>query len=127
MIVADTSVLVEHLRGNQDVTGRLEQEISRDPLLVPALVAWELWKGANSAAQMQAVDRLLEAARPDPFVPAMAALAAELHRDHRRQGIERPQWDLLIASHALHHDAPMVTVDGDFTSIAGLETIELQA
>ncbi len=127
MIVADTSVLVEHLRGNEAVTDRLKQEAARGPVLVPALVAWELWKGASNATQRQAVDQLLAATRPDPFMPAMGHLAADLHQDHRRQGVQRPQWDLLIASHALHHDIPLATVDGDFSTIAGLEVLEVQA
>lgn len=126
MIVVDSSILIEHLRGAPDVTTRLEQEASRGELLVPALVTWELWKGAQSPQEIQAVDNLLTSMTPDPFMPAMARLAGELHHDHRRQGIQRPQWDLLIASHALHHGVPLATLDRDYDTVGGLEVLQLR-
>jgi predicted nucleic acid-binding protein len=127
MLVVDTSVLIAHLRGAKRTTRFLEEHASRGPLLVPALAAWELWKGTSTPAQSERVEALLEAVHVDPFLPAMARAAGELHRRHRADGIERPTFDLLIASHALFHAAPLATLDRDYESIRGLTVIRAPA
>lgn len=124
MLAVDSSVLIAHLRGDGSATKLLETRKARDRVLVPALAAWELWKGAGTPRQKEGVYALLSALDPDPFMPAMAQLAGEMHRDHRERGVERPTFDLLIASHALHHDCPLATVDRDYGSIDGLEIVQ---
>lgn len=119
----DTSVLVAHLRGDKRVTRFLEENASRGPLYVPALAAWELWKGATTPARAERVEALLEAVHVDPFLAAMAKVAGDLHVEHREKGIERPTYDLLIASHALFHGAPLATLDRDYDTVRGLTVI----
>jgi predicted nucleic acid-binding protein len=51
-------------------------------------------------------------------------MAGDLHREHRREGRERPAWDLLIASHALFHGCPLATLDRGFAPIPGLDVVE---
>lgn len=125
MVVVDTSVLVDHLRGRDAATAFLRREAGRGPVFVPTLVEWELWKGAESAKERASVAELLEGLIADPFVPAMASIAGDLYRDHRRAGTERPQWDLLIASHALFHEVPVATVDGDYSGVHGLDVVKV--
>lgn len=123
MLVVDSSVLIAHLRGDRAASRFLEENAARGPLLVPALAAWELWKGATSRARTERVEALLEATHADPLLPAMARLAGALHVQHREAGIERPTFDLLIASHALFHGAPLATLDRDYDSVRGLRVI----
>jgi predicted nucleic acid-binding protein len=123
MLVADTSVLVEHLRGREAATAFLERESKRGPVLVPALVCWELWKGAETAREREGVESLLTALQPDAVLLAMARIAGELYREHRREGQERPAWDLLIAAHALFHGCPLATWDRAFAPIRGLDVV----
>lgn len=127
MLVVDTSVLVEHLRGKRRATDFLRREASRGPVLVPALAEWELWKGAESPRERDSVAALLEALAGDPFVPAMARLAGDLVQAHRREGNDRPVWDLLIAAHALFHEAPLATCDRGFKRVRGLDVIHVPA
>lgn len=125
MLVVDTSVLIEHLGGNQEATGLLRREGRQASALVPTLVAWELWKGAETPREREDVEALLGSLRSDPFTDAVARLAGELHLAHRRQGKERPEWDLLIAAHALHHGVPLATADKDFDAMDGLELVRV--
>lgn len=123
MLVLDSSVLIAHLRGRTRTTRFLRQHGSHDTLVAPALAAWELWKGATTPARAESVHALLEAVQTDPFVPAMAHLAGRLHVHHRAAGMERPAYDLLIASHALYHHAPLATLDRDYDGIDGLDIV----
>lgn len=124
MLVVDTSLLVAHLRGAEKATRFLEDHAARGPLLVPALAAWELWKGATTPARAERVEALLEAVHVDPFLPAMARVAGELHVQHRAAGVERPAYDLLIASHALFHGAPLATLDREYETVRGLKVLQ---
>lgn len=124
MLVVDTSVLVAHLCGDKKATAFLAKEQSGG-LIVPALAAWELWRGATNAARTQAVEALLESVDLDAFQPAMARLAGELQVQHRERGIERPAFDLLIASHALFHAVPLATMDRDYDSVRGLRVVRV--
>lgn len=121
MLVVDTSVLVPYLRGEEAVATFLEREAARGEVLVPALAAWELWRGADTPKQRSSVELLLRALRVDPFGSAIARLAGELHLSHRRAGTPRANWDLLIAAHAVHHGCPLATRDIRQGDIEGLD------
>lgn len=125
MIVLDTSVLIDHLDGHAATSAFLAKHAARGPLLVPALAAWELWKGTRSPAEVAVVEKALEAVIVDSFVPAMAKLAGELHVAHVRQGKRRPTFDLMIASHALHHGCPLATRDRDYDAIERLDVVKV--
>lgn len=125
MIVVDTSLLVEHLRGTVNVATFLEREARRQEVLVPALVEWEFWKGAETGRERSAVAELLGSLTTDPLSASIARIAGDLYQTHRRAGTERPVWDVLIASHALFHDAPLATLDRDYARIEGLDVIDV--
>ncbi len=124
MIVADTSLLIEHLRGNKGATRFLK---AQDLVIVPSLAAWELWKGAATVAQQAAVRDLLATCDIDPFSAAHAEAAGALHRQAERDGRRRPAFDLLIAAHAMHHGTAVATLDGDYDGIAGLKVAKVRA
>src|SRR3990170_4896838 len=104
-IVVDSSVLIDHLRGAGAATEFLGKERRKGPVLVPSLVAWELWKGAATPRQRSGVQELLTTLDSDPFGPAMAQLAGELH--------------------VLFHGLPLATHDRDYRGIPGLEVLRV--
>ncbi|MBI4415489.1 MAG: type II toxin-antitoxin system VapC family toxin [Euryarchaeota archaeon] len=122
-IVVDSSVLIDHLRGVARATEFLERERRRGPVHVPALAAWELWKGATSARRRAGVHDLLSSVDVDPFAPAMAQLAGELHVRLRAIGRTPPSYDVLIASHALLRGLPLATRDRDYSAVPGLQVV----
>lgn len=124
-LVVDSSVLIDHLRGASASTEFLKRERRKGPVLVPSLVAWELWKGAGTPKQRTGVQELLSALDADPFGPAMAQLAGELHVQLRASGRMPPVFDLLIASHALFHGLPLATHDRDYAGIPGVEVVRV--
>ncbi len=122
-VVVDSSVLIDHLRGDASATGFLEKERDRGPVLVPALAAWELWKGATTARRRAGVHDLLSSVDVDPFGPAMAQLAGELRTRLAVSGRAPPSFDLLIASHALLRGLPLATRDRDYSMVSGLQIV----
>lgn len=120
MLVADTSVLVEYLRGNKAVARFLK---AQDQVAVSALVAWELWKGAHTPRRQAAVQSLLGLCAIEPFTASHAQLAGTMARDASRAGHPRPALDLLVASHAVTHGCALATLDGDYEGIPGLKVV----
>lgn len=125
MLVVDTSVLIAHLRGSKEATDLLLGAEGHDDIQVPALVAWELWKGTSTPAERERVGLLLGDLTIDPMTGGIARLAGELHVAHRERGSERPAWDLLIAAHALFHGAALATADRDFAEMEGLRILRV--
>jgi len=121
--VVDSSVLIDHLRGVAGATAFLEAARHRGPVHVPALAAWELWKGATNTRRRAGVNDLLSSVDVDPFGPAMAQIAGELHVRLSAGGKTPPAYDLLIASHAILRGLPIATRDRDYSAISGLEVI----
>lgn len=122
-LVLDSSVLIDHLRGNEETTSFLEAQGRHGVLYVPSLVAWELWKGASTPRQRSGLVDLLSNLEVDPFTAALAELAGELMRRLVGQGQRPPSFDLLIASHALLRDIPLATKDRDYRGIPGLRLL----
>lgn len=124
-VVLDSSVLIEHLRGNPRLVRFLERELRDGTLYVPALAAWELWRGATTPRRRSGLMDLLATLTVDPFTSALAALAGELHVQLSSGGRVPPTYDLLIAVHALYRDLPLATLDRDYAAIPGLRTVSL--
>lgn len=93
---------------------------------MPALAAWELWKGATSERRRAGVHDLLTSVDVDPFAPAMAQLAGELHVRLSVSGRMPPSYDLLIVSHALLRGLPVATRDRDYTIVPGLQVVTVE-
>lgn len=121
MLVCDTSVLVGYLRGDEDARRMLHQHETEGPLMVPTLVVWELWKGAHTRHRRASLDHMFGSLQPLPLTAAVARIAGDIHRTLRRDGANKPAIDLLIAAHAIEHDAPLASLDRDFDGIPGLD------
>jgi len=124
-VVVDSSVLIDHLRGSMEATEFLEEARRRGPVQVAALAAWELWRGATTSRHRAGVHDLLSSLEVDPFGPAMAQLAGELHERLAAGGRMPPVYDLLIASHALLRGLAIATRDRDYSAIPGLQIIHV--
>ncbi len=99
MILVDTDVLVEHLRGRPAATDWLLGARSRTTLVISVVSLAELTGGMRSHERAE-VTRLLAALRPRTVDEDVARRAGELRRTYRRShsGIALP--DYLIAATA---------------------------
>lgn len=126
MLLVDTSVWIDYIRGNGTPTvTALDRTLAQQAQV--ALTEWiylELLQGARSKGAFSRLRRYFSAypvLRPRRGLDSFAA-AADLYRRCREQGVTpRSAGDCLIALIAVEHGVPLLHGDRDFDHIAGVE------
>lgn len=117
MIVVDSSVWIDHLRGTTtpQVT-KLRALIGAEPLVVGDVILCEVLLGVPSKREAKAVERALRRFDLVPMLGAdQAVRAAALYRELRGKGITvRKTIDLIIGAWCIAHDAKLLHSDHDF-------------
>ena len=129
MIVVDSSVWIDHLRGTTtpQVT-KLHDLIGNEPLIVGDVILCEVLLGVPSEREARAVERAL---RRFDLVPMLgieqAVRAAALYRVLRGKGVTvRRTIDLIIGAWCIAHGAKLLHSDKDFALLehhAGLAVV----
>lgn len=125
MITADSSVWIQHFRGQQTPAvaqlRALLQEGAEDIVLLD-LVLMEVLRGFVHDRDWR-LARAALAALPLATAggEAVALRAADLYRRQRRQGVTiRSAIDLMVAAWCLEHGCALLHADRDFDGIDGL-------
>lgn len=108
MIIADTDVLVDYLRGG-GAAARVRQELATGRLCTTSITAFELWAGASKPLEIATVDTLLSALSIVSLDASGARRAGEVRRELDRKGAAIGMADSLIAGICLQHDAILLT------------------
>jgi tRNA(fMet)-specific endonuclease VapC len=108
MIIADTDVLIDFLRG-RGVAARIAVELESRSVGTTAITAFEIRSGARTARQRSAVDALLEAMTILPFGPEEAQVAAEVRQQVESQGLPIGMADYMIAAICISNDGVLLT------------------
>ena len=108
MIIADTDVLIDFLRG-RGVAARIAVELESRSFGTTAVTAFEIRSGARTARQRSAVDALLEAMTILPFGPEEAQVAAEVRQQVESQGLPIGMADYMIAAICISNDGVLLT------------------
>lgn len=108
MIVADTDVLIEFLRGRDPFAERVAVEIRRG-LATTAVTAFELLAGAHTTRQNRAVTDLLDGLTVLALDTPAAASAAQVRRALEKSGVGIGMADSLIAGVCLSCEAALLT------------------
>jgi tRNA(fMet)-specific endonuclease VapC len=121
MIIADSDVLIDALRGRVAVTERIALELSMGALATTSITAFELWSGARSPRAMSQVRALLSALTILPLDRQAADRAAEVRRDLEASGTPIGMADYLIAGICLTRSAILLTRNrAHFERVPGL-------
>jgi predicted nucleic acid-binding protein len=120
VILVDSSVWIAYLRGHRTpATAKLEEAVTREPLLIGDLILLEILQGARDDAHATRIERRLRRYAVVTLLDdVLAAQAARNYRRLRELGITiRKTADIIIGTfcierrHALLHDdrdfAPM--------------------
>jgi len=120
MIVADTDVLIDFMKGKgaaRSVASALERGLA-----TTVVSAFELWAGSiGSRRRETAVEKLLAALEVISLDPASALEAARLKTSLRSRGTTIGTADALIAGMCVSRGAVLLTRNKkDFTKVPGL-------
>ncbi len=122
LLVIDTSVLIDHLRGDPRAVGRLRDAIaSGDDLWSVTPVRTEILAGARSGEEL-VIGRLLERLRWLDVTVELADDAGALARTYLRSHPDVDTVDYLIAAGVRALDARLLTLNvRHFPMVEGLE------
>lgn len=98
MIVADSDVLIDFLRGAGAGARRVAIELETRSFATTAITAFELRSGARTARQRKAVELLLDAMTILPFGAEEARVAADLRQKVESSGRPIGMADYMIAA-----------------------------
>ncbi len=121
MIVADSDVLIDFLRGLGDGARQVELALRSGSFATTAITAFQIRSGARTEKQRKSVDTLLEAMTILPFGPEEARIAAELRLQVEEQGLPIGMADYMIAATCIATDSILLTRNlKDFARVKGL-------
>jgi len=125
MIVADTDVLIDYLRGG-GAADRIALELRTGSLATTAITTFELWAGAAAERQRSAIGVLLGALHVLPLSAVAAEKGAAIHRELSRAGAGIGMADSLIAGACLERGAILITRNRKhFERVSGLHLATL--
>ena len=128
MILVDTSVWIDFLRGTESAEAdRLADALRADEKLCTCgIICAELLQGVRSDREYRSLRRTLRTLTYLPLEQEGHVLAADLYRRVRQTGrTVRNTTDCIIAACALIHDVPLLQRDRDFAVIASVSNLRL--
>lgn len=109
MIIADTDVLIDFLRGRGGAAKRVAVELETRSFSTTAITAFELRSGAHTSKQRKGIDTLLDAMTLLAFGPEEARVAADLRRQLESQGQAIGMADYMIAAVCIANNGVLLT------------------
>jgi tRNA(fMet)-specific endonuclease VapC len=109
VIVADTDVLIDALRGREPARGRIAAAIAAGALATTAVSLFELLSGAGEEEERDVVGLLLAALPVLPFDAAAGEAAAAARRGLEASGRGIGIADYQIAGICISRSAPLLT------------------
>jgi predicted nucleic acid-binding protein len=126
MILADTDVLIDALRGRDPSRARIEEGLERGTLATTTISAFELSSGARSDRQANAIRDLLAAMPLFSFDLESAKAAARIRLELEGSGRKIGMGDYLIAGIAVSRSVPLLTRNRKhFERVPGLQLADL--
>lgn len=124
MIIADSDVLIDALRGREPSRERVARAIESRTLATTSITLFELLSGASSPSEQRKVETLLSALSILAVDEAAAITASEIRRALQGRGLGIGMADYLIAGVCLSKAYPLMTRNREhFGRVEGLELL----
>ena len=117
MILVDTSAWIAFFRNHDPLASRVDGLLATNDVALCGPVLTELRRGLKSAAERNRVIPLLAGCHHLEQPTELWLEAGELGFAVARKGATVKTIDLLIATYALAHGVPILTLDSDFETI----------
>ena len=125
MIVADSDVLIDALRGREPARTQVARSLDAGTLATTTITLFELWSGARTSRQQALVEGFLGALVMLPFDEAASRAAASLRRELSARGTPIGMADYLMAGVCLTRSAALLTRNrSHFERVPGLQFAE---
>jgi predicted nucleic acid-binding protein len=109
VIVADSDVLIDALRGREPSSARVLRGLADRTLATTAISAFELRSGSRTAEQQATIEALLGALAILPFDEPASKVAAACRRELEGKGSTIGMGDYLIAAICISRAATLLT------------------
>lgn len=123
-LLLDSSIVIAHFRQDDQVSQKL---LDASALFLGAVALGELEygarKSANPARKLAQLQTFLPWVTVLPVIGSTAEHYGKIQVELARAGTPIPQNDVWIAALGLEHRLPVVTRDGHFDHVAGLQVI----
>jgi predicted nucleic acid-binding protein len=123
-VLVDSSFYIDRLRKGVDPLAELAAAPPEWEMITCGMVILEVCRGFRSTRERK---RFEDAFSVMAFVPTSNRVwqrATDLAWKLDRQGLVMQATDLLIATHALHVDAAVLTFDNDYKRVPSLEVLD---
>ncbi len=122
MVLIDTSVWVEYLRGNnKEIVESVKGLIRTRRALLCGIVLSELLAGVRTKKSRDTLKETLDALDYAEVSKDTWILAGELSNGLKRRGISVPLSDLILAALSIENDSALYTLDSHFDRIPDLK------
>jgi tRNA(fMet)-specific endonuclease VapC len=126
LILADTDVLIDYLKGIQPAAERVRSYAASHSLRTSAVSCFELLSGADQGKQGEDVRRFISTLPVCPLDLESAARAAGVRRDLAARGLAIGMGDSLIAGIALANALQLFTRNRKhFQQVEGLHLVSM--
>jgi predicted nucleic acid-binding protein len=126
-VLIDTCMWVEFFKKNPVSENVLEPLLLHNRVFVTGVVIFELIQGIKSEKERLRIAEVLRALNYIEMTELLWQKAGELASSLRKNGLNLPVSDILIATVALAHDLSVFTVDAHFESIPKLKIYQARS
>ncbi len=120
MIILDTNIIIELLKGNKE-TKELLEGINEEDFAISIITSMELYYGAINKRELNKIKKFLKSFDLLLINEEISKIALDLIEKYSKShGLEIP--DALIAATSIYYDVPLLTYNKkDFKYIEGLQ------
>jgi tRNA(fMet)-specific endonuclease VapC len=125
ILVADTDVLIDFLRGKGTSADKVEMELKTGKLYTTTITTFELWAGVRGIKEASAIEALIKALNILTLDLEAAKEAAEIRKSLDENGVTIGMADSLIAGICRNKKGMLLTRNKKhFSRIPGLKLSE---
>ena len=124
MIILDTNIIIELLKGNKE-TKELLEGINEENFAISIITSMELYYGAINKRELNKIKKFLKSFDLLLINEEISKIALDLIEKYSKShGLEIP--DALIAATSIYYDIPLLTYNKkDFKYIEGLQLFQI--
>jgi tRNA(fMet)-specific endonuclease VapC len=127
ILVADTDVLIDFLRGKGESADRVEMELKTGKLYTTTITTFELWAGVRGPKEAAAIETLIKALNILNLDLEAAQEAAEIKKSLDENGITIGMADSIIAGICRNKKGMLLTRNKKhFSRVQGLKLADNQ-